>query len=98
MPSIDLSVLQKNLHEQSQEETVPFDYVNRYLLDKVIFPVRNGECVRYGDIDFDQFDDLDLRYASGYCRELHGMSYRLDGFIRTIRQTEACAIKHRAFC
>lgn len=98
MPKISLSTMQKLLSDLPQEVLLSAEHVNSYLLEHVICALQSGKEVRYGDLDYDQFDDQDLRLACQYCEDLDSVESRLSHLSDQIRDTEACAIKQRAFC
>lgn len=98
MPQINLEVLQTTLQSLPSEEIVSAESVSPYLLSHVIRPVQQGQVIRYRDLDFDQFDDLDLEHASDYCSRISDMQYKLGHLSNVIGQTSACAIRRRSFC
>lgn len=98
MPQINLEILQESLHGLPEEELVATDLVSPYLLNRVILPLQRNETVCYGDLDYDQFDDLELRNASSYCDSLSSAAYELERLTDSIQRVTACSIKRRAFC
>ena len=72
---LDLKLLAVHLSRLEQEDRIPRDRVNSYLLDKILIPCMNGECIQLQDINFDAFEleeveDLFAAY-SGLDREVH---------------------------
>lgn len=98
MPQVNLKTLNQALLRLPAEEIVSTKFVSPYLLEHVIIPLQQNRSVCYGDLDYDQFDDLELRDASGYCDKLEGASCHLKRLEDAIAHTTACPIKQRAFC
>lgn len=98
MLKVDLSVMDHELQQLRDEEIVPTAHLNAYLCAAVIVPVMDGCPVRYGDLDYDQFDDLDIQMASEYCDALGDRMRELARLSAAISDLDACAIKRRAFC
>ena len=98
MQKINLMALQSILRELPQEDAVPTDGVNQYLMEHVIEALINGKKVCYGDLDYSRFDDIDLRRASGYCEELRKMEWQLGELCLRIGNTDACPSKRRGYC
>ena len=95
---LDLKALRTLLEKAPQEETVDSSDVNPYLLQKVLFPLLAGTDLRYGDIDYSQFEADDLRELAHYCDERGSMRHRLADLKCRLVDAAACACKHRAFC
>ncbi len=98
MQKINLSAMSALLNGLPEEELVPTNGVNPYLLEHVIRALLQGKKVRYGDLDYDQFEDQDLRLACRYCDELESKERELLRLADQIQCTNACAVKLRAFC
>lgn len=98
MQKINLSTMQKLLSGLSQEVLVSAGNVNPYLLEHVICALQKGKKVRYGDLDYDQFEDQDLRLACQYCEDLESVERHLSNLSERIKGAEACAVKQRVFC
>ena len=98
MLKIDMSAMDRNLRNLPDEEMIPTTHLNPYLLASIIHPILNGETIRYCEVDYNQFDDLDLQNACDYCSDLNRKAYQLAGLSRAVWNTEACAISQRIFC
>lgn len=94
----DVSLLSKNLSAVKEQPTVPAHEVNPYLLEKLILPLRRGEKLCYGQVDFSAFDIDDLRTAAGYSDECDRMSATLESLAEAIIQADAMPCRTRAFC
>ena len=94
----DVSLLSKNLLSAKGERTVPTDEVNAYLLEKVIWPLRRGEKLRYGQVDFSAFDIDDLRVAADYTEKCDRVSGGLETLMESIILADAMPCRKRAFC
>ena len=94
----DIAMLSKNLSAVKEQPTVPAHEVNPYLLEKLVLPLRRGEKLRYGQVDFSAFDIDDLRTAAGYSDECDRMSATLESLAEAIIQADAMPCRTRAFC
>jgi len=94
----DVAMLSKNLSSAKEEPTVPTREVNVYLLEKVVLPLRRGEKLRYGQIDFSAFDIDDLRMAAGYSEKCDRVSGALERLTGAIIAADAIPCRKRAFC
>jgi len=95
---LDLNALRKQLEKAPQEETVDSSDVNPYLLNEVLRPMMAGVDLRYGDIDFSQFDGDDLHTLAHYHGEVRQTSGALRSLSEKLSEAEASACKVRAFC
>ena len=98
MFKIDLFTISTLLHDLPGEELVPTKNLNSYLMESVIQPILQGKKVHYGDLDYDQFDDLDLHRAHGYCSALSNAGYKLLTLSKAIHNADACASRQCVFC
>ena len=94
----DVAMLSKNLSSAKEEPTVPTREVNGYLLKEVVLPLRRGEKLRYGQIDFSSFDIDDLRVAAGYSEKCDSVSGTLETLTGAIIAADAMPCRNRAFC
>lgn len=96
--NLDIKLLTHRFSHAKEGEPVSTAEVSPYLLEHVIRPLMRGEKVRYGDIDYDQFEDVDLRVASGYCEDIYCVARKLEQFVGDISNTESAARRTRVFC
>lgn len=96
--NLDLKLLSRRFSQAEAGEPVSTEEVSPYLLEHLIRPLLSGEKVRYGDIDYDKFEDIDLRVASGYCDDLWQVANKLEQCVGDIAKTEPTARRVRAFC
>ncbi len=96
--NLDLKLLSKRFSQAAAGEPVSTEEVNPYLLEYLIRPLLRGARVCYGDIDYDEFEDIDLRVASGYCDDLCAVSYKMEQFVGDIANVAPAAHRARAFC
>lgn len=96
--NLDLKQLSKRFSQAEAGEPVSTEEVNPYLLEHLIRPLLRNEPVRYGDIDYDAFEDIDLRIASGYCNDLWQVANKLEQFVGDIASTQPAARRVRVFC
>ena len=96
--AVDLNVLRQKLSDLDTEETVDSSEVNPYLLNKVLRPILDGAELRYGDIDYSEFDPDDIRVLAHYCKMCDQVSYRLSETVEQIIKAQPAASATRAFC
>ena len=95
---LNLKRLAESFSAAKAEETVPKGDTSPYLIATIINPILAGKSVKYGDIDFSEFDLDDLRRAFGYCGDISRTSYKLETLVANISASEAAACKARSFC
>ena len=95
---LNIAMLTKKLAGAQPEPTVPPGDTNPYLLETIIEPFRCGKTVKYGDIDFSEFELDDLRVAAGYCEKIGRTSMRLEGLVANMSLSECMVCKTRSFC
>lgn len=96
--NLDLKLLTKRFLQAEEEESVSAEEVNPYLLEYVIRPLLRGETVRYGEIDYGEFEDFDLRAASHYCDGIYSVAHRLEQFAGDVANTAPAPLRQRVFC
>lgn len=96
--AVDLRVLCQKLSDLDAEETVDSSEVNPYLLNEVLRLIQNGIALRYGDIDYSEFDPDDIRVLAYYCKTCDQVSYQLNETIKKIIKIPPAASVTRAFC
>ena len=69
-----------------------------YLLEKLVLPLRRGEKLRYGQVDFSAFDIDDLRVAADYTEKCDRVSGGLETLLESIILADAMPCRKRAFC
>lgn len=77
---------------------MPKGNTNPYLIETIIKPLLAGKSVKYGDIDFSEFELDELRTAAGYCDDISRTSEKLKSLVANISGAEAAACKTRLFC
>ena len=95
---LNLKRLAESFSAAQAEETVPKGDTNPYLLATIIEPLLARRSVKYGDIDFSEFELDDLRRAAGYCDDISKTSYKLETLVANMSASEATACKTRSFC
>jgi hypothetical protein len=93
-----LKQLAERISQAEESPPVPTEGVNPYLIESVLKPLLKDEPLRYGDIDYDAFDDEDLRDLAEYCEALYRTASHLNGFEREIVRTRPEARRIRVFC
>ena len=95
---LNLKHLSERFFTAQTEDTVPKGDTNPYLMKTIIEPLLAGKSVKYGDIDFSEFELDELRTAAGYCGDISRTSDKLKSLVANISCSEAAACKTRAFC
>ena len=95
---LNLKRLSERFFAAQTEDTVPKGDTNPYLIAAIIEPILAGKTVKYGDIDFSEFELDDLRRAAGYCGDISSTSYKLENLVENICGSEAASCKTRSFC
>ncbi len=95
---LDLKLLSIRFFQAQEGPPVPTEGVSPYLLEHVLKPYIRNETVRYGDLDYDAFEDDELQRFSEYCGELYNAAYKLDQFSDTMSKTRPEPCKRRVFC
>ena len=95
---LDLKLLSTRFFQAPDGPPASTEGVNPYLLEHILKPYMREETVLYGDIDFDAFEDDDLRRLENYCEELHDAAAKLDQFVGAVAKTHPESRKQRAFC
>ena len=72
MSKLNLSLFVNALAELPSVEGLPDEHIGEsYLLERVIFPLLNGETVSIDDLDMDAFDQIErCEQADGGCSAL----------------------------
>lgn len=95
---MDLKLLSQHFSQAPEGPSVSAEGVNPYLLEHVLEPYLRGEKVRYGDIDYEAFEDIELRAFSEYCENLYDAAYKLEQFTGTLANTRPEARRLQTFC
>ena len=95
---VDLNILRKKLSELPSEETVDSSEVNPYLLNEVLRPLLAGTELRYGDVDYSQFEADDLRMIAHYCDMRDSVCSGLRNLLVGIAESVPSACKKKAYC
>lgn len=95
---LNLKRLSGRLSTAQSEDTVPKGNTNPYLITAIIEPMLAGKGVKFGDIDFSEFELDELRTAAGYCDEISRTSAKLEKLVANLSISKAAACKTRAFC
>lgn len=95
---LDLELLSMLFFQAQEGPPVSTEGVNPYLLENVLKPFLRRETLRYGDLDYDAFEDDDLHRFSEYCRELYDAGSKLDQLSATMSKTQPEPCKQRMFC
>ncbi len=95
---MDLKSLCRQLAQANEEETVSSREVNPYLLNQVLRPLIREDCVRLMDIDFEQFDSVDIRVLASYYESLEMEGRKLMERTGAIAGIEPMACRTRRFC
>lgn len=95
---MDLSGLCKQLAHAKEEEAVPTEDCNPYLLECILRPLMRDERVMLKDIDFEQFEAEDVHTLSDYYDSLEMQGQKLLQLAGAVAAIEPVACKARRFC
>ena len=75
MSKLNLSLFVNALAELPSAEGLPDEHIGEsYLLERVIFPLLNGETVSINDLDMDAFDQTCIDVLIERCEQADGCS------------------------
>lgn len=95
---MNLKDLCRQLAQATEEETVSSRDVNSYLLNQVLRPLMREDRIRLKDIDFEQFDSVDIRVLANYYESLEMEGRKLTELTGAIAGMEPMACRARRFC
>lgn len=81
-----------------EEESVPSEGINPYLLEKVLRPALQGNAPKLGDIDYEQFDVEDIGALSNYYDNVEKVAEKLGQFVSAAASLPPVPSRERLFC
>lgn len=95
---LHLKDLCREFGKAKDEETVPNNGVNPYLLEKVLRPALQGEAPTLGEIDYEQFDLEDIGELSNYYESMWRTAEKLGQFVSAVTSLAPVPSRERQFC
>ncbi len=95
---LHLKDLCREFGRAKNEETVPSEGVNPYLLENVLRPTLQGEAPTLGSIDYEQFDVEDIRTLSDYYEKMWEAGKKLGQFVTAAASLDPVPSRERQFC
>ncbi len=95
---LDLKLLSAHFLQARESPAVSNEGVSEYLLEHFLKPYVREEKPVYGDLDYDAFDDDDLRVLWRYCEALEEAGNKLNRLSVALSEAAPEACRRRAFC
>ena len=95
---IDLSKLLKGLEALPYTQTPEPENVPPYVLTHTLAPLKNDDCIRFADLNFEAFTEEDIDSLYGALSEAEDREHRLNHLCSTFCNSEPKAAVQRKFC
>ncbi len=95
---IDLSMLVKRLEALPHTPAPEPENVPPYVLTHILAPLKNDDCIRFADLDFEAFTEEDLENLYRALAETEDKEQRLNHLCSTFCNSEPKAATQRTFC
>ena len=95
---IDLSKLLKGLETLPHTPTSEPENVPPYVLTHILAPLKNDDCIRFADLDFEAFTEEDIDSLYGALSEAEDREHRLNHLRSTFDHSKPKAAAQRKFC
>lgn len=95
---LDLKLLSTYFLQTRESPAVSTERVSEYLLEHFLKPYVREEKLVYGDLDFDAFDDDDLRVLWRYCEAMEETGNKLSCISVALSRAVPEACRRRTFC
>ena len=95
---IDLSKLLKGLETLPHTPTPEPENVPPYVLTHILVPLKNDDCIRFADLDFEAFTEEDIDSLYGALSETEDREHRLNHLRSTFDHSNPKAAAQRKFC
>ena len=95
---IDLSKLLKGLEALPHTPAPEPENVPPYVLTNILAPLKNDDCIRFADLDFEAFTEEDIDSLYGALSEAEDKAQRLNHLCSTFCNSEPKAAVQRKFC
>ena len=95
---IDLSNFLKGLEALPHTPAPDPENVPPYVLTHILAPLKNDDCIRFADLDFEAFTEEDLENLYRALAETEDKEQRLNHLCSTFYNSEPKAAAQRKFC
>lgn len=95
---IDLSKLLKGLEALPHTPAPEPENVPPYVLTNILAPLKNDDCIRFADLDFEAFTEEDIDSLYSALSEAEDKAQRLNHLCSTFCSSEPKAAAQRKFC
>ena len=95
---IDFSMLVKNLNALPHMPALEPENIPPYVLTHILAPLKNDDCIRFADLDFEAFTEEDLENLYRALAETEDKEQRLNHLCSTFCNSEPKAATQRTFC
>ena len=95
---IDLSMLVKGLEALPHTPAPEPENIPPYVLTHILAPLKNDDCIRFADLDFEAFTEEDLENLYRALAETEDKEQRLNHLCSTFCNSEPKAATQRTFC
>ena len=95
---LDLSMLVKNLNALPHMPVPEPENISPYVLTHILAPLKNDDCIRFADLDFEAFTEEDIDSLYGALSEAEDREHRLNHLRSTFDHSNPKAAAQRKFC
>ena len=95
---IDFSMLVKNLNALPHMPVPEPENVPPYVLTHILKPLKNDNCIRFADLDFEAFTEEDIDSSYSALSDAEDREHRLNRLRSTFDHSKPKAAAQRKFC
>lgn len=95
---IDLSKLMRALEALPHTPPPKPDNIPLYVLTHILAPLKNDDCIRFADLDFEAFTEEDIDSLYSALSEAEDREHRLNHLRSTFDHSNPKAAAQRKFC
>ena len=95
---IDLSKLLKGLEALPHMPVSEPENVSPYVLTNILAPLKNDDCIRFADLDFEAFTEEDIDSLYSALSEAEDREHRLNRLRSIFDHSKPKAAAQRKFC
>ena len=95
---IDLSMLVKNLNALPHMPVPEPENVPPYVLTNILAPLKNDDCIRFADLDFEAFTEEDIDSLYSALSDAEDREHRLNRLRSIFDHSKPKAAAQRKFC
>ena len=95
---IEASGLVAALKEAPEAQVLPRQMVSDYMVEHIYIPLRRGMPLLFEELDFDAFDEDDVRALENWLSQLDELTHKLDTLAEIFHAAGPVSRPGRAFC